>query len=84
VLRFKVPGVVRGQSVNGLGPGMHRGQELVRQRQYVPVLHGQLRVIKGPDVVLTTPVIRSTVDSYKSIIYTVDQVHPRGEKGVTG
>ena len=70
--------------MNKIGTGMHRGRELVGQRQYVPVLHGQLRVVKSPDVVLTAPGIGSTVDSYKSIIYTVDQVHPRGEKGVAG
>jgi hypothetical protein len=68
-------------TVNGIGPGEHRGQELVGQRQYVPVLHGPLRVINGPDLVLTAPGIGSTVYRYKSIIYTVDQVHPRGRKG---
>jgi hypothetical protein len=85
VVRFKVLGGVRETStVKGIGPGMHRSQELVGQCLYVSVLHGQLRVIKGPDVVLTTPGIGSIVNSYKSIIYTVDQVHPRGEKVVTG
>lgn len=41
----------------------------------------KLRVINNSDMVLTTPGVRSTVNSYKSIIYTADQVHPRGEKG---
>jgi hypothetical protein len=41
----------------------------------------KLRVINDSDMVLTTPGVRSTVNSYKSIIYTADQVHPRGEKG---
>jgi hypothetical protein len=40
-----------------------------------------LRVITGPDMVLTMPGTGSTVDSYISIIYTVDQVHPMGGEG---
>jgi hypothetical protein len=41
----------------------------------------KLRVINNSDMVLTQPGVRSTVNSYKSIMYTADQVHPRGEKG---
>jgi hypothetical protein len=41
----------------------------------------KLRVINNSNMVLTMPGVRSTVNSYKSIIYTADQVHPRGEKG---
>ena len=47
-------------------------------RQHLTV---KLRVINNSNMVLTTPGVRSTVNSYKSIIYTADQVHPRGEKG---
>jgi hypothetical protein len=67
--------------MDGLGSGKVRGQELVGHLQYVPVLHGSLRVITVPDMVLTTAGTGSNVDSYRSIIYTVDRVHPRGEKG---
>ena len=70
--------------MDGLGTGKVRGRELVGQLEYVPVFHGPLRVIKGPDMVLTMPDTGSTVDSYRSVIYTVDQVYPRREKGVTG
>jgi hypothetical protein len=70
--------------MDGLGTGKVRGRELVGQVQYVPVLYGPLRVIKGPEIVLTTPGTRSTVDSYRSSIYTADQVYPRGEKGIAG
>jgi hypothetical protein len=41
-------------------------------------LYVKLRVINDSDMVLTRPGVRSTVNSYKSIIDTVDQVHPRG------
>ncbi len=70
--------------MDGLGTGKVRRRELVGQLQHVPVLHGPLRVIKGADMVLTTPGTGSNVDSYRSVIYTVDQVYPRREKGVTG
>jgi len=43
-----------------------------------------LRVIKGSHMVLTSSGLASTLDSYESSIYTIDQVHPRGEKGVGG
>jgi hypothetical protein len=49
--------------------------------QQAALLCVKLRVINDSDMVLTTPGVRSTVNSYKSIIYTADQVHPRGEKG---
>ena len=83
LVRFKEHGVVRDNTANGIGTGKARGQELVGQLQHVPVLHGPLRVIKGSDMVLTIPSISSSVDSYRSIIYTVDQVRPVG-KGVAG
>ena len=68
--------------MNRIGTGKVSGRVLVGQLQHVPVLHGPLRVIKGPDMVLTRPSTSSTVDSYESIIYTVDQVHPSGgERG---
>jgi hypothetical protein len=70
--------------MDGLGSGKARGQELVGHLRPVPILHGSLRVITAPDMVLTTAGTGSTVDSYRSIIYTVDEVHPRGEKGVAG
>jgi hypothetical protein len=38
-------------------------------------LHGALRVIKGPEMVLTIPEQAGTVDRHKSNIYTIDQVH---------
>ena len=67
---------------NGIGPGKHRGQELVGQLQYVPVLLEPLRVVKGgPAPTLTTLGIGSTVYRHKSIIHTVDQVRPRGRRG---
>ena len=68
--------------MGGLGTGKIRGGELVGQLQHVPVLRRPLRVIKGPEMVLTTPGTGSNVDSYRSIIYTNDQVYPRGEKGI--
>jgi hypothetical protein len=49
--------------------------------QQATLLCVKLRVINDSDMVLTPPGVRSTVNSYKSIIDTVDQVHPRGEKG---
>ncbi len=65
--------------MDGLGTGKVRGRELVGQLQYVPVLYGPLRVIKGPDMVLTMPGTGSNVDSYRSIIYANDQAYPGGE-----
>jgi hypothetical protein len=49
--------------------------------QLATLLCVKLRVINDSDMVLTPPGVRSTVNSYKSIMYTADQVHPRGEKG---
>jgi hypothetical protein len=69
-------GEVRDTAMNGIGTGKARGRKLVGQLQ---LLRGQLRVIKDPDMVLTMPGAGSTVDSYKSIIYTVDQVHQMGK-----
>jgi hypothetical protein len=81
-VRFNEHGVVRDNTANGIGTGKARGREHVGQLQHVPVLHGPLRVIKGSDMVLTVPGTSSIVDSYESIIYTVDQVHPSGgERG---
>jgi hypothetical protein len=65
--------------MNGIGTGKVRGRELVGQLQHVPVLQGPLRVIKGPDMVLTMPGTGSSVDSYRSIIYTSNQVRPGGK-----
>ena len=67
--------------MGGLGTGKIRGRELVGQLQHVPVLRRPLRVIKGPDMVLTMPGTGSTVDSYRSVIHTVDQVYPSGGEG---
>ena len=69
------------QNYEGVGTGQACEWDLVGQLQHRPVLHGPLSVIKSLDVVLTVPGIASTVDRHKSIIHTVDQVHPRGRRG---
>jgi hypothetical protein len=80
---FKEHGVVRDSTMNEIRTGKARGRELVGQLQYVSVFHRPLRVVKGSDMVLTMPGPNSTVDSHRSNIYTVDQVHLMG-KGVAG
>jgi hypothetical protein len=67
--------------MNRIGTRKVCGRELVCQLQYVPVRYAPLRVIKGSDMVLTKPGKGSSVNRYKSIIYTVDQVHRWGEGG---
>jgi hypothetical protein len=67
--------------MNRIGTRKVCGRELAGQLQYVPVRHAPLRVIKGSDMVLTKPGKGSSVNRYKSIIYTVDEVHPMGGRG---
>jgi hypothetical protein len=81
--RFKEHGEVRDQYHEPDRHGRGLRAEAVGHLQHVPVLHGPLRVVKGPDMVLTLPDMGSSVNSYRGITYTVDQVYPMG-KGVTG
>jgi hypothetical protein len=56
-------------------------RDLFGQLQHGPVLHMPLSVVKSLYVALTVTGIAGTVDRYKSIIYTVGQVHPKGGEG---
>jgi hypothetical protein len=66
--------------MNGIGTWSARGWELVGQLQ---LLEGALRIVKGPDRVLTTLEQADKVTDSTGIIHTSNQVRPMG-KGATG
>ena|SRR3712207_2779001 len=74
----------------GLGNGRGMVQRLQslrinpRRRFYSRCVPMSLRVVKDPEIALTISATGSSVDRYKSIIHTVDQVYLIGGEGAVG